>query len=150
VSREKLDILRGMLQKLTKLAIVLLVSAMISLPTASQAVAGDVDVILMANFQATLRAGAQLRQMKGQAKVRNGSKFPIEFDDFRILVSLTQVSAAEYAADLVIEELSNREWVPINADAVFFRSSYSAPTEFEWAYNDYFLELAIAISVISE
>jgi|GEM_PF-4255251 len=112
--------------------------------------AASEEVVLMANYHATFRAGAQFRQMKAQAKLADRSQFPIEFDDFRIFVSLTSLSPNEYSADLTIEELTNAGWRSINPDTTTFRSSYSVPTEFKWELESYSFELAIAVSIVDE
>lgn len=119
-------------------------------PVASQAMLDDRQVVLIANYHATIRAGPEIRQMMGQAKVRDTHQFPIQFDDFRLQILLVQLSAREYKADVVIERLEQSEWLPINTDSISFRSSLSSPTELEWNDSEYSLELAIAVSVLGE
>ena len=117
---------------------------------ASQVLIDDSPAVLIANYHATFRAGPDLRQMKGQAKVRDTSQFPIQFDDFRIQVLLVQLSEKEYTADIVVERLEGSKWLPINTEALSFRSSFASPTELEWNDREYSLNLAIAVSVLSE
>ena len=131
-------------------SILLLLSFAIALPATSQAAIDESQVVLIANYHASFRAGSELRQMKGQAKVRNTSQFPIQFDDFRILILLIRIAEKEYKADVVLERLEESKWLPINTDAVSFRSFFASPAEFEWTDDQYSPDLAIAVSVLSE
>ena len=121
-----------------------------ALPTTAQPAMDDSQVVLIANYQATFRAGLEIRQMKGQAKVRNTSQFPIQFDDFRILVLLVRIADEEYKADVVIERLEESSWLALNTDALSFRSTFASPTEIEWSHDEFSLDLAVAVSVLSE
>ncbi|MCH9695630.1 MAG: hypothetical protein K0U72_14040 [Gammaproteobacteria bacterium] len=87
--------------------ILLLLTIATALATAAQSAEKDNQVVLIANYQATLRAGLEYREMKGQAKVRNTHQFPIQFDDFRIFVLLIRIAEKEYRADVVIEHLED-------------------------------------------
>lgn len=130
--------------------ILLLLSFATALPTAAQPAMDESQVVLIANYQATFRAGLEYRQMKGQAKVRDTNQFPIQFDDFRIFVLLIRIADKEYIADVAIERLEESTWLPVNTDVLSFRSSFASPTEFEWSNDEYSLDLAIAVSVLSE
>ena len=121
-----------------------------ALPTAAQTVIDDSQDVLIANYQATFRAGLEYRQMKGQAKVRDTNQFSIQFDDFRILVLLIRIAGKEYKANVVVERLEKSGWSPVNTDALSFRSTFASPTEFKWSHDEYSLDLAIAVSALSE
>lgn len=130
--------------------ILLLLSLATALPAASQVAMDDSQVVLIANYHASFRAGSEYRQMKGQAKVRDTSQFPIQFDDLRILILLIRLSEKEYKADVVVERLDESKWLPINTDAVSFRSFFASPAELEWTDDEHSLDLVIAVSVLSE
>jgi len=122
---------------------------MMGAPVASQSAMNEDQVVLIANYHASFRAGSEYRQMKGQAKVRDTSQFPIQFDDFRVLIMLIQLSEKEYKADVVAERLEDSRWLPINTDSVTFRSFFASPAEFEWIDGEYSLDLAIAVAIVS-
>ena len=116
------------------------------LPATAESAVDNNQTVLIANYQLAFRAGMEFREIKAQAKVRDTHQFPIEFDDFRILVLLMQTSAKEYEADLVIERLEGSKWLPVNSDALSFHATFSAPTELKWSHEEYSLDLAIAVS----
>jgi hypothetical protein len=105
------------------------------------------SLIFVANYDARLSVSGAYYEVQMQAKVRNGSTFPIDFQNHKLNITVTEIPGGKYLAKLNILELSQNSWFTVNAEPLSFEGSYAAPVEFKWAVGEFSLDLAIAISV---
>lgn len=104
------------------------------------------SLVFISNYDAKLSIGKEVGHIRSQAKVLNGSTFPISFQKHRIDITVTQIAESEYRADIAVLERSQSDWYPINTEILSIQGAYAAPLEFRWSAGDIALDLAIAVS----
>ena len=105
------------------------------------------ELIFIANYDAKLHVGDNRGEIQMQAKVRNGSTFPVDFQDYRLDVTVSQISEGQYRANLNIFERTDGEWYRVNTNDISFDGSYSIPVEYKWNVGDMTLDLAISVAI---
>jgi hypothetical protein len=108
----------------------------------------QLTVVLISNYDAKLTISGELHHISGQAKVRSGRTFPIEFQDHRIDVSVNYIGDGKYRAFVnVFEKHFDDSWSEITIDPLSFEALYAAPVQFQWQSDNVSMDLAIAISI---
>jgi len=107
-------------------------------------------LVFVANYDARLSVSGTIYEVQMQAKVRNGSTFPIDFRHHRLNIAVAERPGGKYMATLNILEQSQNSWFTVNAEPLSFEGSYAAPVEFKWAVGEFSLDLAIAISIVAQ
>lgn len=125
---------------------VLLVVALIDFPGAA-ANAEPSGIVFISNYDAKLEVDDSICSLQAQARVRDGSTFPIECGEQRVDVTVVALSDGRYRAELNIFETSQNAWFKINSERLVFESAYAIPVEFNWTFGDMVLDLAISITV---
>lgn len=118
-----------------------LVVVFVAGPASAQA-----NKVFIANYDVKLLVDETAWHIQTQAKVRNGSTFPILFQGHRIDVRVTDLEDGQYRADLGVFENSRGAWIKINTDNISFQGNYSIPLEFKWTTGDIAFDLAISIA----
>jgi hypothetical protein len=105
------------------------------------------ELIFIANYDAKLYVGDNRGEIQMQAKVRNGSTFPVDFQDYRLDVTVSELADGQYRAILNIFERVDGEWYRVNNNDISFDGAYSIPVEYKWNVGDMTLELAISVAI---
>lgn len=108
------------------------------------------SLIFIANYDARLNVSGTYYEVQMQAKVRNGSTFPIDFQHHRLDITVAEIPGGKYLATLNILERSQNSWFTVNTEPLSFEGSYAAPVEFKWAVGEFSLDLAIVISIVAQ
>jgi hypothetical protein len=107
----------------------------------------QLTVILISNYDAKLTVAGELHHITNQSKVRSGRTFPIEFQDYRIDVSVNNIGDGKYRAFVNVFEKSDVGWSEITADDLTFEALFAAPVQFQWQSDKVSMDLAIAVSI---
>jgi hypothetical protein len=126
--------MRGLLASLL-LACLLLESAL-----------ANAELIFISNYDVELAIGDSVSQIQAQSRVRDGSTFPIDFQDYRVTVSVDDTGDGAYSASLKLLERADGSWYQVNVDKIAFTGTYSIPVDFKWRVDDIALSLAISIT----
>lgn len=113
---------------------------------ASSVATAKTDKIFVANYDLKIHVGQGAWHLQMQARVRDGSTFPIMFDDYRIDIQVADIEDGQYRADLNVFEQSYGAWFKVNTESLSFEASYSTPVEFKWTVGDMAFDLAISIA----
>ena len=107
----------------------------------------QLTVVLISNYDAKLTISGNLHRISGQAKVRSGRTFPIEFQGHRIDVSVNNIGDGKYRAVVNVFEKYNDGWSEITVDPLTIEALFAAPVQFQWQSDNASMDLAIAISI---
>lgn len=107
-------------------------------------------LIFAMNYDAKLTVNDSVNHAQSRVKVRNGSTVPVEFQRYRVDITIAEASATEYRTSISIYEKSERKWYPVDAGSLSFIGSYGAPAVYEWSGGEISLDLAVVVSVASQ
>jgi hypothetical protein len=104
-------------------------------------------IVFIANYDVKLEVAEERAHVSSQAKVRNGSTFPIELQKYRIDVSINNNGNGTYRAVVSLYERADGGWHKVNVDELSFKAMYAAPTQFLWSAGDIAMDMGIAVSI---
>ena len=107
----------------------------------------QLTVVLISNYDAKLTVAGELQHISNQAKVRSGRTFPIDFQDHRIDVSVTNIGDGKYRAFITVLEKDDDGWSEITVEDLTFEALFAAPVQFQWQSDTVSMDLAIAVSI---
>ena len=116
----------------------------------SQEASAQQTLVLISNHDAKLLVAGESHHITNQAKVRNGRTFPIEFQKYRIDITIRNIGDGEYHATLELLERTDIGWYRITPDDLSFDAMYAAPIQYQWQAGDISLDLAIAVSIFHQ
>ena len=103
-------------------------------------------VVFASNFDAVLRVDGEFSQVRSRIEVRDGSSFPVDFQNHKLKVQVSSTSQEEFSVELSILEKSQGAWFEINAESIAFSGTFGIPLEYKWSGVGVQLDLAIVLS----
>ena len=104
-------------------------------------------LVLISNYDVKLIVAGELQHITDQAKVRDRRTFPIEFQQHRIDVSVSNIGNGKYRAILDMFERTDTGWEKITTDELAFEALFAAPIQYKWTVGDVSVDLGIAVSM---
>lgn len=104
-------------------------------------------LVLISNYDVKLTVAGELHHITSQVKVRDRRTFPIEFQQHRIDVSISNIGNGEYRAILDMFERTDAGWNKITTDELAFEAQFAAPIQYKWTAGDVSVDLGIAVSM---
>ena len=102
--------------------------------------------IFASNFDAVLRFDRKFSQIRSRIEVRDGSAFPVEFENHKLQIHVSSTSQETFSVELSILEKSQGDWFEINAESIEFSGTFGIPVEYKWSGLGVQLDLAIVLS----
>ena len=107
------------------------------------------QTVLATNYSLDLTAGDQFYTVQSRAQVRSGNEIPIELQNFKVGLRVSDSTGDEFLLRLNVYEQTDTGWYQINVPAPEFRGTFAAPAEINWRSEEIEVNLVIAISVLS-
>ena len=109
--------------------------------------AGESELRLSVSYDAKLNSGAQANHIRSRAEVSFETPIEIEYQSFRIELTIFKYSTDEFRAQIDVFEKSGSDWVPINPETISFVGNYTAPVTYDWTYTDIDLDMSLVVFV---
>ena len=107
---------------------------------------GQSTAVFASNFDAVLRVDGEFSQVRSRIEVRDGSAFPVEFQNHKLQIQVSSTSQEEFSVELTILEKSQGDWLEINVERIAFGGTFGIPIEYKWSGAEVELDLAIVLS----
>ena len=107
---------------------------------------GQSTAVFASNFDALLRVDGEFSQVRSRIEVRDGSAFPVEFQNHKLQIQVSSTSQEEFSVELTILEKSQGDWLEINVERIAFGGTFGIPIEYKWSGTEVELDLAIVLS----
>lgn len=127
-------------------AYLILSSVFLTIGTAT----AEEQIVLAANYSLDLTAGDQFYTVQSRDQVRSGNEIPIELQNFKIGLRISESKGEEFLLRLHVYEKTDTGWYQINVPAPEFRGTFAAPAEINWRSDDIEVNLAIVVSILSQ
>ena len=132
---------RAAIVVVAKVAVVAMVMALT--PGTSRA---DSDLIFFCNYDVLFSVEETVGQVNSRARVRDGHTVPIEFQDYRIEISVAGGPDDSVKFAISMFEKSGQSWYLINPEPLSFGGTLGVPVEYRWSDGGIALDVAISVS----
>jgi len=105
-------------------------------------------LVYTSNYDVKLVVAGETSHITHQARVRDKSTIPIDFQEHRIDVTVTNIGSGRYSAFVDVFEKTESDWNRINTEDLSFEAVYGAPVQLQWSDDGISMDFAIAISIL--
>jgi len=105
-------------------------------------------LVYTANYDVKLIVAGETSHITSQARVRDKSTIPIDFQEHRIDVTVTNSGSGRYSAFVDVFEKTESDWNRINTEDLSFEAVYGAPVQIQWSDDGISMDFAIAVSIL--